>query len=72
VPATAYGIVRATSLLERKSLVVQYNVERVVIHAVSQWAVDPESAQILEAVAEEPHRPPVNLAKKVLLSETRL
>lgn len=53
------------------SLVVQFNIERIVVHTISRLLVDAESARILEGVAQEPERPAFNLAKKALLLETR-
>jgi hypothetical protein len=52
------------------SLVVQFNIERVVVYTICRWLEDPESARMLKRVAQEPDRPPVNLAKKALLLET--
>lgn len=52
------------------SLVVQFNIERVAAYTIAQWLVDPKSAQILTKIAQEPNRPPTNLARKALLLET--
>lgn len=53
------------------SLVVQFNIERVVIYTISQWLVDAGTARTLYEVAAEPDRPAVNLPKKALLLETK-